>query len=182
LKILADARVLPYEGSWEAHDLFVRANIYLAMEMIGEKKYADAVALLKKAKGYPEHLGSGEPYQPDVRLQSYLAALCFEKMGQQDWATETRKGIIKYTLRNWTHWGRDHYFAVRTLFDMGEKEQAGKLLQELQAASDPQAQWAVAKLTGDQALAKDIEQKYGANPHFKMLVDVVALVEEMVRD
>ncbi|MFQ5628831.1 MAG: DUF5107 domain-containing protein [bacterium] len=179
LKVLENAQVLPYEGSWEAHDLYMRANIYLAMEKIRKKKYKDAVALLEKSKAYPEQLGSGEPYQPDVRLQSYLASLCFEKMGRQDWVAETQKGIFNYTLRNWTSWGDDHYFAVRTLLDMGEKEKANDLLQELQASRDPQTRWAVAKLAGEQSRAQQIEQKYGANPRFKMLVEVVALVEKM---
>lgn len=181
LRVLQKARVLPYEGSWEAHDLYLRTNVYLALQMIAKNRWQEAVTYLEQSKAYPEHLGSGEPYAPDFRLQNYLASLCFTKMGRKNWAQESLKAVREYTSTHGTMWGSSDYFGIRTLQEYGEQKLASKLVQQLSERNrdDVAAHWTVAQLTGDRSQIQRLESAHQYNARLAMLRDVVRVCHQL---
>ncbi len=68
--------VLPYEGAGEAHTLYREANLLGAVTLIRAHDSTNALALIDKARAWPERLGSGKPYPADVdeRLEDLLVA------------------------------------------------------------------------------------------------------------
>jgi len=179
LSLLENLEVLPYEGGWEVHDLFMRTQIHLAMEGMNEGSYRQAVRHLEGSKAYPEHLGTGAPYDADFRLQDYLAASCFENMDDRKSAAEIRERIRDYTLHKWTEGGSFHYFGLLALKDMGEDEKAEELVKDLESRfpDNLDVQWAVAKFIGNIQKAEDIERSRGNDPRFRIMWAAVRLIE-----
>ena len=65
--------------------------------------YAQAVPLLEASKIYPEQLGTGQPADPDYRVQDYLLLLCFDKSGSAanaKQAAERKAAIDAYAARS----------------------------------------------------------------------------------
>ena len=81
LKVLDRTTILPYEGAQEGHDLYRQACLFQAVEALKKGNPKNAVALVEKARLWPEHLGVGRPYDTDERLEDFLAALCRKKQG-----------------------------------------------------------------------------------------------------
>ena len=90
--------------------------------------YNNAVKLVEKSMEWPEHLGVGSPYIPDVRLENYIEAMCYEQMGNKDKATKLYESITKFTIENWKKWGSYHYISAIVLRKLGKNEQAKQLL------------------------------------------------------
>jgi Tfp pilus assembly protein PilF len=86
--VLNATKVLPYEGSTEGHALYREALLMQTLERLKAKKYAEALALVTKARGYPENLGVGKPYDENIdsRVESFLEGLCHEGLKKPDQA------------------------------------------------------------------------------------------------
>jgi predicted Zn-dependent protease len=69
--------VLPAEGAKDAHEVYREANLTLAVEKLGRRDTKGALALVARAREWPERLGAGKPYQADVdeRLEDWLEAV-----------------------------------------------------------------------------------------------------------
>ena len=98
--VLENATILPFEGQRDVHDLFVQCQICLAMEAMKQGRYEDALKRLEGSKEYPARLGTGKPHDPDFRVQDYLMAFTYEKMGSSAQAGEAQKRIEEYSARN----------------------------------------------------------------------------------
>ncbi len=127
--ILENSVVLPSEGATGVHNLFVQCHIQLGLEAIRQKDYKSAIQHLEKSQDYPENLGTGKPYAPDFRLQEYLMALCFERLGEWQKAESLRKSIHTYTS-NRKEEGTYAYFGGLVLQYYGEHAKARKLLSQ----------------------------------------------------
>jgi len=128
---------LPFEGASELHSLYVRAHVGLAVEAMKNKDWPAALRELERSKEYPERLGTGAPFHPDVRLQDYLAAICHERLGDPSKAEELRRGIADYTLTYWDEPQPHAYFGALVLERLGQKEKAASLRKR---ASTPTAE------------------------------------------
>jgi tetratricopeptide (TPR) repeat protein len=98
--VLENATILPFEGQRDVHDLFVRCQVCLAMEAMKQGRYEDALKRLEGSKEYPARLGTGKPHDPDYRVQDYLMAFTYEKMGKGAQAADAQKRIVDYLARN----------------------------------------------------------------------------------
>jgi len=47
--------------------------------------------MIEKSKEWPENLGVGKPYKPDIRIQDRLEAFCLEKLNRKTEADSLRK-------------------------------------------------------------------------------------------
>jgi tetratricopeptide (TPR) repeat protein len=96
--LLKTITVLPTEGSYEGRDIYKRANLYLALNFIKEKRYAKALDAIKDSKLWPENLGVGKPYDDliDYNLEDFMTALIYEKQGNNDNAIKYYEKIISY--------------------------------------------------------------------------------------
>jgi len=125
--LLDRVEALPYEGASEIQGLYEDSHIRLALAFLDQARWDGALDELEKSKAYPERLGTGAPFNPDVRLQDYLQALCYEKMGEKEKAEEKRNAVLDYTLKNWKNRGPNAYFGGLVLRKIGEQEKAREL-------------------------------------------------------
>lgn len=178
LSILQDLEVLPYEGGWEAHNLFMRAQVHLALEAMEKEDYRGAVRYLEGSKEYPERLGTGEPYEVDFRMQDYLTAVAYERMGSGRRGREARQRVIDYTLRNWTGQGSHHYFGLLALRDGGEEERATRLVEDLRSnfPGNRDVEWSIARFTGDLQRAREIGDRRSRDPRFGIVIEAARLI------
>jgi hypothetical protein len=67
---------LPHEGASGLHQLFRESCLFAAMdEAKRQSGYAQAIKYLDMADSYPENLGTGQPYDHDFSLTSYIKEL-----------------------------------------------------------------------------------------------------------
>ena len=178
LKKLINLEVLPYEGGWEAHDLFKKTNIHLAMEMMKKNNFKNAVKYLEDSKKYPELLGTGKPYDPDYRLQDYLRSICYKKLNDSESEKIAFENVRNFTIGNWGNSLRHNLFGYITLRNFGELEKANQLLNEWQNKKNNLTyQWYLAKLKKNQIDTLEIEKKQANDSRFSIVVDVVKFLE-----
>lgn len=178
LKTLEKIEILPYEGAWEGHHLFVQANLKLALEQMRARRWPSAIEYLNESKKYPEHLGTGEPFDPDFRLQDYLIAHCQTKRGKTREAKAIKQQIFDYTQRNRLARGSQHFGGALVLRELGQPEAAKALLNDW-AAKQPQnkiIQWCLAKFNGE-GVREEIEEKLKTDTRFQILSEAFNLVE-----
>ena len=97
LKLLESMNILPFEGASEGKVVYDQACLFLSMDLIKEKKYANAIKMIDKSKQWPENLGVGKPYDVDTRIQDYLNVYCLEKMNKTSETAGLKKSIVDYT-------------------------------------------------------------------------------------
>lgn len=124
-ELLDRMKVLPYEGASEVHSLFVRTHLILALDLMRQKNWEKALVEIARSREYPEELGTDRPYDPDQRIQDYLEAICWRKLGQENKAWNKLQDIIKYT----EHFPEGPYafFGVLALEELGQKTKAKEL-------------------------------------------------------
>ncbi len=135
-QVIDRVRALPYEGASEIHGLYVDAHIGVALERMQKAEWSAAVDELEKSKLFPESLGTGTPFAPDVRVQDYLAALCREKLGDKPGADKARQAVLDFTLNNWNERGPGAYFGALLLERTGQRAKAGELLKAVPPPHD----------------------------------------------
>ncbi len=128
LGLLESTKTLPYEGASEIHSLFVNCQVELGLNNMKKKKFVDAIKYFEGSKRYPESLGTDRPYDPDFRMQDYIEAVCYDKIGEKKKAEETRKAVYDYTVKHWLKQGKYQYFGGLILQRFGEHEKARQLL------------------------------------------------------
>lgn len=81
---------LPSEGSVGIRTLYRQTAMELARRAIDAEQYDRALAMIEKAKSWPENLGSGRPYPDKINTdeEDELEALCREKISA---SAETRQ-------------------------------------------------------------------------------------------
>ncbi len=121
---------LPFEGASEIHNLFAQTHIQLGLKAMRAGAWAGAVQSLERSKDYPEKLGTGKPFEPDVRLQDYLAFLCFQKLGQKDKSEAALKAVADYTLKQMDGRGPGAYVGGLALQRLGEGQKAAEILKK----------------------------------------------------
>ncbi len=129
-EILEGMVALPSEGATGVHSLFVDCHIKFALQYFERKDYLKAIEHLKKSEKYPENLGTGKPYDPDFRLQEYIRAYCYKKMGDDEKAEHLRKSIYDYTLKMWPDKREYPYIGGLMLQKYGDSKKARLLLRE----------------------------------------------------
>jgi Tfp pilus assembly protein PilF len=119
---------LPYEGASDIHALYVEAHVAAALDRMAGREWPGAVEHLEASKLYPENLGTGAPFAPDVRLQDYLESLCEEKLGNPSKAEALMKAVLDYTVAHPEELGPGAYFGALVLMSSGDRAGAGPLL------------------------------------------------------
>jgi tetratricopeptide (TPR) repeat protein len=135
LEVLSGLNVLPYEGSWEAHDLFVRASLRLGLRALNEGRFKDCLRSVESSRDFPEHLGTGEPWEPDSRMQDYLAYRALKEEGKRDDAAKLLDRITGYTRKLKLGWGTEHFVGLIALEETGNPGEADALAREWQSLS-----------------------------------------------
>ncbi|MBE3111407.1 MAG: hypothetical protein IMZ46_13040, partial [Acidobacteria bacterium] len=138
--VLDAVAALPYEGASDIYGLYVRAHVAIGIAAMQKAAWPAAVEALEKSKLYPEKLGTGAPFHPDSRMQDYLIALCFDRMGEKDMAAALRQAIRDYTLTYWDESQPHGYFGGLVLERLGKREDRLKARELLSRAARPSAE------------------------------------------
>lgn len=134
--ILENLDILPSEGATGVHGLFVQCHVNLGLDNIRERNYELAIQHLEKAKTFPENLGTGKPYESDQRMQDYLIAYAYGKLGNAEKTEEIKKAIADYTLEHLSEKGENQYFGGMALIDLGERRQGRALMRKNRLEED----------------------------------------------
>jgi tetratricopeptide (TPR) repeat protein len=153
--------VLPYEGAWEGRDLFRQANLYSAVRSLAKGNPHQAVAFAEKAKLWPEHLGVGKPFDVDERMENYLVATAYEKLGDRKKAETFYAAVCADTEKFRANWGAGHYVGALAWKKLGQEAEAKALLEEWKTRQpeSASARWAILKFSGDEVEADEILKK-----------------------
>ncbi len=161
IHFLEHYNVLPFEGAVGGRVLFHEACLREALAQMKKKKYSGAVALLKKAKEWPENLGAGKPYEVDERTENYLIALVLEKAGKKKESKKWYEKTAGYRKPQRAHEGSGLIFQLLALQKLGREQEAKTLLDERinDAPGNPYLKWVAAVFRKDTATAREIERK-----------------------
>ena len=162
INLLAQLKVLPFEGASAGRKLYEQAHYGRAVELIQAGKYDAAIELLHISKLWPETLGVGKPFDPDERVADYLLALAYEKTGDQKRAEQLRKYIVEHTEKQLTQSNYNTIFGLLAFRQMGQSDKAEQMLQKITKSSiqdHPSTQWITAYYSKDLQKQKEIIQK-----------------------
>lgn len=175
LKTLKNTLILPQEGAREGHDIFEMASLALAVQKMQQKKYTQALVYLDSSRAWPENLGAGKPYDPDNRLQDFMAAYCERALGRPEKAAAYDEAIKTFS-RNGENWTRTYkpaanYIGGLVLKKGGSEAEANRLLARWKQEQDslhnwkimpgsaaPEVRWVLAKWADDTQMASALEK------------------------
>lgn len=100
ISLLENTVFLPSEGSREVRSVFREACMNYGIRLMAENRYDEALKYFGKAGTWPENLGAGKPYNPDVRLELYLQARSFDQLKQKRKANDLYRRIILSQVDN----------------------------------------------------------------------------------
>ena len=165
LKTLEGMNILPSEGARQGKTIFEQACLFLSLDLIKNKKYAEAMKMVEKSKEWPENLGVGKPYDVETRIQDYLAIFCLDNLKRSGETAALRKSIIDYTNQDPSP-SFNNILALKLLKDKGETEAANTLIQKIETAGrsgNQINQWVIATYKNDQAKVTDLEKNFTKN-------------------
>ncbi len=178
LEVLADVNVLPQEFANAGHGIYEKANLTIALDLLEKKKFKKAIKYLDSSKEWPENLGSGKPYEPDTRLQDYIAAHCEIQLGNQKSYEYYYQQIIDFSRKHWsdTKDPANIYIATRVLNAQGKLQESNASFKDWEieqdslrdwriseGSSSPEVQWVLAKYNKKEERAKKLETGIIAN-------------------
>jgi tetratricopeptide (TPR) repeat protein len=129
LVILDTLNVLPAEGARDGRDVYHQACVLSALERISTGKLSEARALLERARLWPEHLGSGKPYEPDTRTEDYLTAVVYQHQGDVRGADSLREVVAERTRRDASRSTPQHLLGAEALRELGNEDEGRATLQ-----------------------------------------------------
>ncbi len=99
LDVLGKTNVLPFEGENTGQRLHIYNHLLLAYAQYQKGEYELALSHIDQSELYPENLGSGAPYAPDLRDQNSLRKMIYDKTGQKELSLEAEKAIMDYSKK-----------------------------------------------------------------------------------
>lgn len=157
--VLKKIDILPFELATESRLIYERAHTGNALELLNNKKFQKAIAILEQGKKWPENIGVGKPYTPDERQMDYLMAMAFEELGQSDKSKALLKRITAYTLKTEHKNTIDHLFGLLAAKKLNADE-SGLLghLEQLIGKNDAKGQAALALFKNDISALEKIKE------------------------
>jgi tetratricopeptide (TPR) repeat protein len=182
LGILDGLEVLPYEGAWEAHDLYCLTHLKLAMAACGKHSFSKALRHIDLSRDYPETLGTGRPFDPDLRLQDALESAVRRNLGQTAKAIAIDKRISEYTERHVEEGGIGMALAVRILDESAWKERVDRWITGWKARSpqDSILEWILCIMDKNRLGAEEAVRQAG-NRSLDLATEAEAVIKSLER-
>ena len=171
INVLNTTTVLPFEGAGEGRAVYEQALLLYAIQLIRNKNYGKALAVVEKSREWPERLGVGKPFEPDTRLQDYLAAYCLQKMNKTKEAQALQHRVVTYSLNKQKASDLNNLLALKILKEKGETDKAEELLRYMKATSDIH-RWMAAAYADDQKTMDALEKKLSDNKYFIIVREI----------
>jgi len=176
LKTLEGLNILPFEGASQGQIVFEQASLFLSMELMRKKKYADAVRMINKSKEWPEHLGVGKPFDVDTRIQDYLTVYCLEKMNRKTETEPLKKSIAEYRGPQWGS-SLNNILTISMLKDVGNNDVAEEMIKEMAESNIPAQKWVAAAAKKDLAAAAELEKGFASDVNFQIIKKVLEVTK-----
>lgn len=196
LKVLASVNVLPQEHVNAGHGIYEKANLTIALDLLEKKKIKKAITYLDNSREWPENLGSGKPYEPDTRLQDYIAAYCEMQLGNSRAADNYYQHIIDFSRKHWsdTRDPANIYIATRVFDTQGIPQASEALIKDWEikqdslrdwkisgGSSSPQVQWVLAKYkmkkNEAEKLEAGIQARLSGSSNFDIFLRTLKLID-----
>ncbi len=171
LRTLERMNILPSEGARQGKVMFEQTCLFLTIDLMKNKKYAEAMKMIEKSKEWPENLGVGKPYDVETRIQDYLDIFCLEKLKRPNETASLRKSVIDYTNQD-PYPSFNNILALKLLKDKGETEAANILAQKIEKSGrpgNPINQWVIATYKNDQTKVLDLEKDFTNNKNYLII-------------
>ena len=148
-----------------------------ALELVDQKKYADAIQLLVEAKDWPEHLGVGKPFDPDDRIPNYLIAHVNKKMGNSEKAREYFKLVANQSRKMTGKRSPLHYLGVNAMQHLEDEISVAKFIQQLQESEhrdSKETKWVVSEYSMNGGSSADKSERIlQDHPIFQKIVRLI---------
>jgi tetratricopeptide (TPR) repeat protein len=150
LALLDTLKILPFEGAGYGRELHRQAALFAACESFRSQHYQEALALVDKAREWPEHLGAGKPYDVDERMEDYVEALCKRRIGDSASAGQLFSRVVGSSPMQPTH-DAQYCIVLLALQGLGRTAEADSALERWEAAEpqNPVVIWASGALRLD---------------------------------
>ena len=160
LNFLEKFEVLPFEGATVGRNIYHETCIKLSLNAILNQEYSNAIDFAQKAKLWPKNLGVGKHYDVDERLDNYLIAYSYDKLGDIEKSEQFYNNILKHNTPNYLNESSKLYFQLL----VSKKFNNDKLIIALndkynsKFIDNKYIEWAFSKFTNSNAneLAKEI--------------------------
>jgi tetratricopeptide (TPR) repeat protein len=168
LKLLNKLKILPYEGSTEGRSLYKEANLMLATQAISSGKHNEALKYIAQSRLWNENLGAGKPYAEDLdeRMEDYMEALAYEKLGKKEQATTLYNKIVAF--KNYDS-APNNLFTALALRRMGKETQANEFMNSWlkKSPENKLARWSYARFKGENP---PLPAEIAGNDNLRLLV------------
>lgn len=125
-----------WEGGGEIHDIFVDSHLLKGMQLMQQKQYAEAIQEFATADEYPDNLEVGRPDNGGHSAKGfYYAAKSWQALGNKKKAAECFSTAADVNLR-WQQTSENAVFKAMALKELGKKEEADKLVSQLNTDLD----------------------------------------------
>ncbi len=155
---LQGLNVLPFEGASKGRTLWAHAHLGAALAKITQGKNDVALSLLEQGKEWPENLGVGQPYDPDLRRFNYLHA--YLRKSDKRSRQKLLQDVFRQTLTQKKQDDLDQVLALLAVrrFDSGRDME---VFLENQDRETMIGQWMLAMVDRDLQAIADIESQGG---------------------
>ena len=136
ISFLESYEVIPFEGAVRGRTIYHEAAISVALEYLKKNHYENAIKYAEKASLWPHNLGSGKPYNPDERLENYIIAYCYEKLGRRSEANRYYTKVINHYLEDHQQENALLYLQVDALKKYGRHDEVWNLIENA-STKDP---------------------------------------------
>ena len=177
LDVLEGIHILPQEGAREGHDIYEATSLYLALEHLKKENYTAALDYLEQSRRWPEHLGAGRPFDPDERLQDYLASYIEARRGNSGRSRQWLDRIENYTLEHRAEGGHGNptndvvglYIGLEVLKEAGMESRANRMVEGWKTAQDSLKKWGISQGTDSPRARWLLARHYDREPEYKAL-------------
>jgi tetratricopeptide (TPR) repeat protein len=184
LAILDTLAILPFEGARFGREAYRQVCVMTAVDTLRQSHADAALALLGKAKLWPERLGAGKPYDVDNRIEDYLASRVMRKKGDRSAAERLLGAVNRFTIDHKDVNSAQQLIGALALREAGRDSEARDLLVSWtkREPGSAFARWAVAFFWGRRRQAEQLFRSMQQTTMNKFSGDQEAvLVAEVVR-
>jgi hypothetical protein len=122
VEFLTSLQSLPHEGASGLHQLFRESCLFYALDLAKQKSgNAQVLKYLEMADSYPENLGTGQPYDHDFSLTSYIQEMLNARNNKIVWHTQSRINDFNQYLISTSQEQKEAYIAQEFYQQLADK-------------------------------------------------------------
>lgn len=133
IKLLKELKILPYEHATEGRKIYTDAYVGSALNYIFKNQISEAQSRLETALLWPEHLGVGKPFDPEVRWEKFLLAFIHQSKGLNSEAQPVLKTVATFSKKQMFRSSKNHLLGIYAIQNTQGKKEAKQFIAQLLA-------------------------------------------------